>query len=145
MSEDVRNRAEDRLSRAVAEGGFADPRPALRERLRALRETGGGGFDEARRHYEEQVLPALATGADPLGAWIDYGAWLAALGAPGRVLAVDALGTAQAYRAPPGPGLLILHVPDDTAAGVLVLAAPAAPSAAQRATLDLLVNRKLAL
>ena len=145
MSADIKDRAEARLERAVAGGGFADPRPALRERLRELKENRGEAFDEARRHYQQEVVPALAGEGDALSAWIDYGVWLAARTAPGRVLAVDGQGSAVPYAAPPAPGTLVLHVPDDQAAGVLVLAAPAAPSAAQRATLDLLVSRKLAL
>ncbi|HSJ14174.1 MAG TPA: hypothetical protein VK939_07155 [Longimicrobiales bacterium] len=144
MPADIKSRAEARLIGAASEGGFADPRPALRQRLRELKETRGGAFQEALRHYEEQVVPALAE-ADALAAWIEYGAWVAGLSAPGRLLAVDALGTARPYVSPAAAGTLILHVPDDTAAGVLVLAAPAAPSAAQQAALDLLVNRKLAL
>lgn len=144
MSADIKSRAEERLLGAAAEGGFADPRPALRQRLRDLKETGGAGFQQALRHYQEQVVPELASG-DALAAWIEYGAWLGGLSGAGRVLALDALGAAHPYQPPPAAGTVVLHVPDDTAVGVLLLIAPDAPSAAQRAALDLLVNRKLAL
>lgn len=144
MTNPARARGDARLDEAAAARGYADPRPPLRERLRLLKETHPDAFERARRHFEEQVVVALAEAPDPLAAWLDYAAFLAGLTAAGRMLAVDASGRATPY-AEPSPGALILHVPDDTAAPVLVAASPITPSAAQQATLDLLVNRKLSL
>lgn len=144
MADDLKSRAESRLAEAAAARGYADPRPPLRDALRDLKERHPAAFASARQHYEETVMPALARGEDPLAAWVDYASFLGGLTAPGRMLAVDPSGRAAPYRAP-DEGLLVLFVPEDTAAAVLVAAAPAEPSAAQRATVDLLVHRKLNL
>lgn len=135
-------RAEANLERAARAAGLTDPRPPLRDRLRQLRESHPAAYDRARSHYEQAVLPALADGPDPLGTWIEYARFLAELTAPGRLLAIDGTGLA-APAAGPLTGQLLLHVPDEAGAAVLVALEPAEPSPAQRATIDLLVNRKL--
>jgi hypothetical protein len=145
MSPDTRAAADERLLRAIGDGRYADPRPALRERLRELRNTRPAAFEEARRHYDEVVAPELADSGDALATWIGYGSFVAGLNSTGRVVSMAADGGAAAYQPPPVPASLILFMPDEPAAGVLVLAAPSAPSAAQQAALDLLVNRKLSL
>lgn len=144
MASESRDTADARLDQAASERGFADPRQPLRERLRDLKESNPAAFRQARTHYADVVQPALASGDDPLAAWVDYARFLGGLSAPGRMLAIEPDGRARAYNSP-AAGLLVLHVPDDTAVPVLVAAAPAAPTPAQQATLDLLVNRKLSL
>lgn len=144
MPDDLRARADARLDEAAASRGYADPRPPLRDLLRDLKERHPAAFSTARQHFEQQVVPGLAAAADPLAEWVDYARFLASLTTAGRLLAVDATGLAAPYRVPE-PGQLILFVPEDTAFPVVVAAAPADPSAAQRATLDLLVQRKLSL
>jgi hypothetical protein len=141
---ELRARAEARLQQAAAAGACADPRPPLRERLRELKDSHPAAFERARDHYEQVVLPALAGTAEPLPAWVDYACFVGALASPGRLVAIDETGRAvpyQVYR----PGALVLFVPDDAAAPVLPALAPAAPTAAQQATIDLLVKRKLGL
>lgn len=129
------------LQRALGALGYADPRPALRDRMRELRETNPAGFEEAKKRYEGVV----ATSDDPVEAWIEYGRYLGDLAGEGRLLAIDDTGFAAPYEAPPPAGALLLHLPEDTSVAALPVMMPASPSAAQQATLDLLVGRKLAL
>jgi hypothetical protein len=143
-SPDVKMRADARLADAALALGLADPRPPLRNRLRELKDAHPAAFERALRHYDEAVLPELADGADPLAAWADWTRSLAELTSPGRLLAIDATGRAAPFAAPT-PGTMVLFVPDDAAAGVLVGLAPTEPSSAQQATVQLLVERRLAL
>jgi hypothetical protein len=142
MSEQVKERAEARLLEAFAREGIADNRPAYRQRLRALRERNPAAFERALHHYEDAVLPTLAGEADPVATWIAYGRWLAELDGAGRLYEVDAHGRARPYDAAPADGL-VLFVPDDAGSEVLPARLPVTPSAAQRATYDLLVAGKL--
>jgi hypothetical protein len=144
MDADMRVRAETRLTEAVAALGLADPRPALRARLKQLREERPDAFADAVRHYEEEVLPRLAE-EEPVPAWLDYARHLGQLTANGRLTTIDATGRAVVYRPPLQHAALLLFLPEDTAVTPLVALAPLAPSPAQSATIDLLVNRKLAL
>jgi hypothetical protein len=145
MATEDKARAEARLETALAQSGLEDPRPAYRERLRSLRESSTSAFEQALRHYEEQTLVALAGDADPIAAWVEYGRVLGELTASGRLLQVDSEGRATPYAAPPARDLLVLHVPEDTAAPILAAAVPRAASAAQRATYAMLVERRLSL
>ncbi|HEX6309550.1 MAG TPA: hypothetical protein VFZ69_15235 [Longimicrobiales bacterium] len=143
MDSDLRSRAEARLAEAARARGLADPRPGYRERLRLLKQTHPGAFDRAVEHYQRSVLPALASG-EPLPAWIEYGRFLASLTANGTVTAVDESGRAARWT-PEAEASLVLFVPEETSADVLVLTQPAAPSPAQSATVALLVQRALKL
>jgi hypothetical protein len=134
--------ADSRLESALEEYGFIDPRPAFRERLRQLREANPAAFDAAKRAHDAVMR---AASDDPVTAWIEYGRQLGEQTAPGRMLAIDASGKAEPYRAPAHAGLMVLHVPDDTGTPVLVTALPRAPTPAQTATYDLLVLKKLGL
>ncbi len=146
MSDDLRTHADRNLNAAAAALGLADPRPAYRERLRLLKDDNPGAFADALRYYEQTVLPALATdGGDAMAAWVEYGSRIAALTTPGRMHAVDATGAAAKYSPPVREGILLLHIPDDNTAPILVAASPSLPTPAQQATLDLLVHRKLGL
>jgi hypothetical protein len=148
MSEELRERAEQRLAAAIAAAGVADPRPALRERLRALRERAPAAFDRARSFYEEQVLPALADAAGHTAAlitWVEYADFVAGLEGEARLYVVDANGRADAFAGSLDAGMLVLHVPDDAAVPALAVIAPLEPSPAQRATLDLLVAGRVTL
>lgn len=144
MDAELRTRAEARLEQAAAALGLADPRAPLRQRLRQLRESHPDAFGRAVEHYEATVLPGLA-GDDPIHAWLDYGRFLGQLTSNGRLTAIDATGRAAAFRPPLQQGTLVLFVPDDTSADVLVAASPLQCSAAQQASLDLLVHRRLGL
>jgi hypothetical protein len=144
MSSELRTRAEARLAEAAAGLGLADPRAPLRGRLKQLREQHHAAFERAVAHYEGDVLPQLA-GDDPIGAWLEYGRFVGQLTSNGRLTAIDATGRAASFRPPLQPATLVLFMPEDTAVEPLVVVAPAELSAAQQATIDLLVHRKLAL
>lgn len=145
MTEDLRNAADRNLTTAAANLGLADPRPAFRERLRILKDNHPDAFASALRHYESGVLPAISGGGDVLEVWVQYGETIAALTAPGRMVRVDATGRAEKYAAPVQEAALVLHVPDQNDAPVLVTIAPVSPTPAQQATLDLLVHGRLGL
>ncbi len=135
------DRARRLSERALAEAGFADPRPLYRDLLRRLREVDPEGFRAVAAHYEAELLPAIAErGADPVEAWLAYGAGIARRLAPGRVVAVDATGRARpAGSGPPAPGSLVIHLPEDgSRASVLLL--PREPSEPQDATATLLAG-----
>jgi hypothetical protein len=144
MDAAARTSAEHRLAEAAAARGLDDPRPPLRDRLRLLRDRQPEDFDRAVAHYERQVLPGLAAG-EPLDAWLEYARFLGLLTADGRLMVVDDAGAATPFRPPLAPGALVLFLPDDPAADPFIAAAPLRPSPAQRATIDLLVHRRLAL
>lgn len=138
MPEQVKDRAEARLLEAFGQAGIEDNRPVYRQWLRGLRERNPDAFERALRHYEEAVLPALAGGPDPIEVWIGYGVWLAELEGPGRLVEIDARGRARPAQAASADGL-VLFLPEDERVPVLPTRLPATPSAAQRATWDLLV------
>ena len=145
-SEEARAIADARLTETFDSRGYADPRPALRDRMRSMRAADPTSFDAAARRYEESVVRAIGAGADPLEAWIEYGRFLGELGSGGgRVLCVDETGRASPRTDEIAGRDLILFVPEDARATVLPLACPAAPSPAQRAAYDLLVLRRLTL
>jgi len=135
------DRARRLTEQAVAEAGFADPRPLYRDLLRRLREVDPEGFRAAAGHYEAELLPSIAErGVDPVEAWLAYGGGIASRLAPGQLVAVDATGRARplASGAPPA-GALVLHLPDDGSRAFLLLA-PQNPSEAQDATRTLLAG-----
>jgi hypothetical protein len=145
MTNDLRSRGDARLAAGLAALALADTREEYRDRLRALRDENADAFDRARQHYETEVLPALAGDGDAVECWIAYGGWLADLGAPGKLLEIDGAGRARPWGGPPGPGTLVLHVPDDRSAAVMTAAMPLDPTPPQRAAYDLLVMGRLAL
>lgn len=143
MDPELRTRAEDRLTDAARALGLADPRPPYRERLRLLRQTQPEAFASAIQHYEQRVLPELAAD-DPVPVWVEYGRYLGSLTSEGSVTRVDEQGRATAWTAE-APAALVLFIPEETAGEVLVLCQPMAPTAAQQATMALLVERRLSL
>jgi hypothetical protein len=147
MTEELQSRASARLEEALSGASMQDPRGAFRGVLRALREARPGAFEEAIRYYDEVVVQRVAVeGADPLDEWVRYGCRIAELCGAGRFLAVDGTGESQTLQPPDGrpeDDAVILFVPEDVSAPVLPLVVPIHPSAAQGATLDLLVYGRL--
>ena len=142
MDDTVKAGAERRTAEAIDNGPFEDFREAYRERLRWLKEARPQGFSEALSYYE-QLVDHIAQGGDAIHEWLTYGQRLGELSGAGQVYAIDETG-----RALPASGhdaQLLLHVPDDINVPALPLAVPRELSEHQRATLDLLVRRKLAL
>ncbi len=139
--DDPRAAADARLEQALAAAGADDPRPAWRERLKALRQADADAFARAVDYFDHTLVSAIAGGAEPLAQWVAYGRFLAELGGRGRAMAVDGSGRAHPYDdAGPPTGALVLFLPEDTRRPALTLLAPAAPTAAQQATVDLLVR-----
>jgi len=137
--DETRQRADQLLDQALAAAGLEDPRPAYRDRLKALRAGTPDAFTRALEYFEQKLVPAVAEGAEPLGQWVAYGRILLEDQGPGRVVAVAATGRATPYRPPP-QGELLLFLPEDGRRPIVTLLAPHAPSPAQRATEDLLVH-----
>ena len=144
MGEAIRAQVEARTEEALRQRGLRDPRGQFREWLGSLKESDPAGYDEARAWYRERLLPRLAEpDADVVAGWIDYGRFLAERGGPGRLAAIDETGRARDYHAEAAAGDLVLFLPEDTKRRALILSLPLQPSAAQRATCDLLVLGKL--
>src|SRR5688572_21853072 len=98
MSNDPqRTRAEARTDDALAGSGFEDPRIALRRRLKQLKDNQPAAFAKAIEYYEQDLLPRIAEGGDPLAEWLDYGRQLGDLTSPGRTMSVDASGRARPF------------------------------------------------
>jgi hypothetical protein len=138
-----RHHAEARLEAALAAAGLEDSRPALRARLKLLRQRDEQAFEEAVRRYEQEVLPALATSGAPLDVWLEYARALGELSGSGDFVAIDATGRASSWEPPYSPGTLVLHLPDDHTVPALPAAVPLEPTAAQQAASGLLVEGRL--
>lgn len=150
MSDDTVKRAIDqRTDDAFARSVWQDPRAEYRLLLRRLKEKDAAAFDGAVREYESSVASRLVDPAvDPVRAWLGYGVRLAGwLGAGGRTVEIDADGRATTLLAAE-PGLepaLLLHLPANEGGRAILVALPRQASPAQRATLALLAEGRLAL
>lgn len=140
-----KSRGDARLEAAFSRLGMQDPRESYRSVLRELRARDAEAFARATAHYQQHVVPALASSADPVDTWIDYGRVIGEMMAPGAMMVVDGTGRALPVRSPIGAGELIVFVPDDGTRGAFVAARPAELSAAQAATISLLIEGRLAL
>jgi hypothetical protein len=132
-----------RTDEALERSGLADMRPAYRKLLVQLKSSDPAAFEEATRRYQDDLEPAIGSGErDPVAAWLEYGAWLAARFADGRAVAIDATGRARDYEPgeSPGAGDMILFLPGDDRAPVTLLAVPAEPTDPQRETATLLAG-----
>lgn len=145
MSSDSRRKADERLAAALANAAAADLRDDFRDRLRTLKRDNAAEFRRVTDHYEQVVLPDLLASPDPLRVWVDFGVLLGGTAGPGKVSAIDATGRSTTWTGACVAGELLLWLPDDRQADALPLLVPAEPSAAQSATLDLLVRKKLSL
>lgn len=157
MGGDLKARADERLEAALEGGPVRDPRPLYRRVLSRLREHDPDAFQRAIRHFEEELVPAVAEDADPLQAWLDYGRLLARALGPGRALEIDATGRsrpeeeaeqtqggpAEGRREEDDPPPLLLHIPDDDALPAVILRYPAPSTPAQDATVELLVDGRV--
>ena len=143
--DDLQTKADRRLEAALAEVGARDPREFYRDQLRDLKQTDRSAYEEAAAYYRNTLVPSVASGADPLPAWTEYGSRLAALRAPGRAMMIDRLGTASPYEPPAPLDRLVLHLPDASRMRPVVVGIPAELSRAQRAAFNLLVRGRLTL
>lgn len=141
MSQDVTKEAAERLEDALNRSNLRDPRDFYRAHLRGLRDRDPQGYERAVRTYHDRLLPRVARpDSDAVGEWLEFGMLLAELSGEGRSLVIDEAGRARPAASPPPRDGLLLYMPRDPAVPVLPLLVPRAPSAAQEATLDLLVH-----
>lgn len=145
MDEAAKNQVDVRTAQAIDQGPYEDFRDRYREQLRWLKETSPQGFSKALQYYNDVLSAHIAAGHDPLHEWLEYGRRLAQLSGPGRLYRIDETGRAFPETEASEESALLLHLPDDTNVRAWPLAVPRELSPHQRATLDLLVNRKLAL
>jgi hypothetical protein len=144
MDDTAKAQLEAKTAQAITSGPYEDFRDSYRDHLRWLKETNPQGFSKALTYYNDILAANIAAGHDPLREWLEYGHTLARLSGPGTVYSIDESGRAQPA-ADPSNATLLLHLPDDTNVRAFPLAVPRNLSPHQRATLDLLVNRKLSL
>lgn len=136
-----REAAERRTAEAFERSAWQDPRSDYRATLRRLREVDATAFESAVRDYETSVVARLGDpDVDPVAAWLQYGERLAGWIGAGRTVRIDANGRAEETDSIDNEPTLLLHLPSDEAAPAIVVACPREPSAAQRATLALLVE-----
>lgn len=151
MSDGTKEVIERRTEDAFARSAWQDPRVEYRAMLRRLREQDPAAFESAVRDYESAVVARLAdAGVDPVEAWLSYGERLAGVVGGGRLVRIDAAGRAldrgsSDEDAAPSRPLLLLHLPAAESAPAIVVACPREPTAAQEATLALLVDGRTAV
>ena len=122
---------------ALATHGLEDVQPRYRRLLVALKGRDAAAYERAVDRYRSEV-EGVAGGAEALGAWLAYGAWLAARIEPGRLVEISAEGLALPAASPVPLGPMLVHLPDAPNRRGIVVAMPAEPSEAQRATAGLL-------
>ena len=145
MTETQQAQAEKRLEAALEETGARDPRPCCRDRLRDLKDVDANAFQQAVDYYRGELIPAIASGAEPLTAWIEYGCRIAQLTCEGRTVAIDKTGLAREYSDQADLDELVLHLPLGGRRRALLVGLPRERSPAQQATCDLLVAGRLSL
>ena len=124
-------------TRALAEHGIDDVQPLYRQLLLRLKARDGGTYERAVARYRSDV-EGVTGGGEALAAWLSYGAWLASCLEPGGLFTISEAGLAARAPDPFAPGAMLIHLPDAANRKGFVIAMPAAPSVAQRATADLL-------
>ena len=137
-------KAEARLAEALGDTGAVDPRPACREFLRELQGHGQDPYDDAISAYQNSVVARIGgEKADPLETWLLYACELAERIRPGRDVVIDGTGRATPLKPPPSWRDLILHLPKDSRSPCLIVGQPPELTRAQRATVAVLVSRKV--
>ena len=142
MDAETREAADGRFEAALEASGARDPRDFYRTALRELKDVNPSAYEEAVRHFQEVLVPSIASGeADPLLAWREYGRLIAEVTAKGKTVVIDDSGRSQPYGSSTPLDRLVLHLPDAGGRALLV-ALPPKLSPAQRATWELLVQGK---
>lgn len=146
MDEELKEKADERFERALDESGARDPRDYYRRQLRELKARNPEAYREGVRHFEEELLPKVASGdAEPLAAWERFGLRIAELTAEGRAVEIDRTGRSHAYDPPADRERMVLHLPHDKKEKALLVSLPPDPSTAQKAAYDLMVRGKQTL
>jgi len=143
MDDGLKKEADLRFEAALENSSARDPRDFYRKALKDLREANPGGYDRAVNHFQEVLVPTIASGeSDPLWAWREYGRLIAELTTKGRTVSIDEDGRSQPFNSDEAMDRLVLHLPDAKGGRAILISLPPTPSSAQRATYDLLVARK---
>lgn len=143
MDEAVKAEAGRLFEEAIEATGARDPRDFYRKALRELKEINPEGYGRAVTHFQEVLVPSIASGrVQPLEAWREYGRLLAELAGPGRAVGVDETGRAQPFSPDCPMDRLVLHIPEERGKQATLVSLPPNPSTAQRATFELLVRGK---
>ena len=122
---------------ALAAHGLEDVQPRYRRLLLRLKARDAAAYERAVERYRSDV-EGVASGDEALAAWLSYGAWLASRIEPGTLVRISTDGLASPAPDPAPSGPLLIQLPEAPNRKALVVAMPADPSEAQRATVDLL-------
>ena len=124
---------------ALAAHGLEDVQPRYRHLLVQLKGRDAAAYGRAVERYRSEV-EGVPGGVEALAAWLAYGAWLASRIEPGALVVISAEGRATPAPDPVPLGPMLVHLPDSPKRRGFVVAMPADPSEAQRATADLLCD-----
>ena len=145
-TEGMKEKADVRFEEALQEAGARDPRDYYRDMLRELKGRGADAYEEAVEHFQNVLIPGIASGElEPLAAWREYGCKLAEWIADGRTVEIDDTGLSRPHDPSTRGDRLVLHLPDDTGQKAILVSLPEDVTSAQRATYDLLVAGKQTL
>jgi len=143
VNPEIKAEADRRFQVAMEATGARDPRDFYRQALRDLKESNPDGYDRAVGHFQEDLVPGIASGEkEPLEAWREYGRLIAELTTSGRTVEVDETGIARPYSPESPLDRLVLHVPEEKGRRAILVSLPPHPSPAQRASFELLVRGK---
>jgi len=143
MDKVLKKEADRRFEAALESSGARDPRDFYRKALRELREVNPGGYDRAVSHFQDVLVPSIASGeSNPLWAWREYGRLIAEVTTAGRTVAIDKTGASHPFHSEEPMDRLVLHLPDAKGGRAILVSLPPSPSSAQRATYDLMVAGK---
>jgi len=143
MDKVLKEEADRRFEAALESSGARDPRDFYRKALRELREADPGGYDQAVSHFQEVLVPSVASGeSDPLWAWREYGRLIAEVTAEGRTVAIDKTGRSQPFLPDAPMDRLVVQLPEARGGRAILVPLPPTPTSAQRAAYELLVTGK---
>ena len=143
MDQAIHERADQIFEEALGKAGAKDPREFYRKHLREMKVDNPDAYREAVAYYENQLVPSIAeAGDDPLTAWQQFGCRMAELTIAGTPVEIDVTGRRRPYAPPTPADRMVLHIPQGSKGGALVVGLPPELSAAQLATYGLLVGRR---
>jgi len=127
----------DAYETALGEYGLEDVQPRYRRLLLELKGRDPSSYDRAVERYKSDV-EARQDERAVLDAWVEYGAWLASVLAPGQLVSIEENGRSRPVTGSPPLGTFLMQVPSEARQRALVVTIPSEPSDAQRETASLL-------